>query len=100
MVKENEVEDYDAFIKFHPKKFVETVCFAMKYKHFKRMCQELDYARQERDYMALENIVYDYIQVKAREDNWKIFSVDKLYIECQLFGSTTLPNAPNKVVVK
>ena len=54
--------DYDAFVKSHyPGEFF-TGCFAMRYKYFKHMLEQLDFATMEKHFISVEHEVAEYIK--------------------------------------
>ena len=83
--------DIDAFVKANEDGNIWTVGFAMRYKHFKEMFETIDYDFIERNMIPLEYKVGDYIKKKKKENNFKVFYLDKLDIKAELYGSSTCP---------
>ncbi len=87
--------DYDAFVKINQDGTACTFGFAMKYKYLKEMLENIDYDVIERQMISIEYRVADYIKIKNKEDNFKIYYLEKLDIKYNIYGSTNCPNAPD-----
>lgn len=81
--------DYDAFFKINQSGYLLTLCFAMKCKYFKEMFEQMDFLAMEKQWINLETEVTNYVQRKISQGNFKVFFVDKLDVEANLFGSST-----------
>ena len=64
---------------------VFTGCFAMKYKHFKDMLQKLDLKRMEKTGIAVEYLVYEYIN-NLKKRGGQVIYVDKVHVNAYHFG--------------
>lgn len=89
--------DYDAFVKVNADGNVFTLGFAMKCKHFKEMFGRLNFDRLGKTMRPIEYDVGDYIKLKVKQGNFKVYYVDKLYMKANIFGSSTAPGAPEQI---
>jgi len=60
MIQKN--PEYDAFVKLDPHGQVFTGCFAMRYKYFKQMLEQLDLTYMERYMISIEREVANYLR--------------------------------------
>jgi hypothetical protein len=82
-------QDADAVVKFTPDGQVLTLCYAMKYKHFMHMFETLDYDTMEKDMIYIETAVGKYIRDRMSDSNFKVISVDKVYVKADIRQSQT-----------
>lgn len=90
--------DADAIVKFTPDGQVLTLCYAMKQKHFIHMFEHLDYASMETNTIYLEQTVGHYIRNRIEQGNFKVISVDRLYVRSNYLGSNCIPGNPTEIV--
>ena len=76
----------DVFVRAVGENFAITGCFALRYKYFKEMLENLDYKQMEANYIYLERKVMDYIHKIVRESSAKVMFVDQLDISAHVMG--------------
>lgn len=84
------VEDHpsiDAFVTTDSSGQVFTGCFALRYKFFKEMLDQLDYAKMEREMINIEQEVAWYLKKISRAQNVHVMYLDKLNIVAPIFGN-------------
>ena len=59
--------ELDAVALYRPKERVVTGCFALRYKFFKQLLENLDFHKMEEDLIDIEFEVYDFLQKIASE---------------------------------
>ncbi len=76
--------NYDVYLKkwFGNGWFEFTGCFAMKWKHFKKMLETADPQSMEMNYIAFEEIVARYV----KENNLKSLILENLDVLCRING--------------
>lgn len=77
---ENSESEYDAYVSYG-KHFVGsdhifTGCFAMRWKYFRKIIEELDVERAEREYISVEQLFAEFI----RDNNLRVKVVDPLNV--------------------
>jgi hypothetical protein len=91
--------DFDAYIKLAGNGDVYTACFAMRCKYFQEVYRQIDLDRMEKDRISLETEVARYIKNKVATCGFKVYYVDTLDIEANLFGSSACPGIPENTVL-
>jgi len=81
MIKNN--PEHDAFVKLDPHGQVFTGCFAMRYKDFKQMLEQLDFAYMEKYMINIEREVADYLRYR----NIKTLKLHKVDVAAKIFGT-------------
>lgn len=85
-------QGFDAFVKVNEDENAWTVGFAMRYKYFKEMFENIDYDSVEKNMIPIEYKVGDYIKKQKKENtSFKVFYLDRLDIKANLYGSSTCP---------
>lgn len=85
---ESTQERFDVWGIFSGKHFVSpghlmTGCFAMRWKHFKKMLEDLDYLQIELDSLPIEQVFADYI----RENRLRVYPLCELHLWARVFYS-------------
>lgn len=85
--------NYDAYFKFHPnvKDYAYTVTFAMRCKCYKEMLQSIDLYTIGNTICAIEEPIANYLYTQVKAGKLKLYTVDKLHVTANVFGSTTCP---------
>lgn len=82
--------DYDAFVcygkHFVSKNHLFTGCFALRWKHFKKLVREMDYDRAEREYISTEQLYAEFIE----GNHLRIKIVDPVHV------MSKVPHEPEK----
>ena len=90
---------FDAYVKLSGNGDVFTACFAMGCKYFREIYMQIDFDRMERNRINLETEVANYIKKKVETCNFKVYYVDMLDVEANLFGSSACPGIPENTVL-
>lgn len=76
--------DYDAYVcygkHFVSRNHIFTGCFAMRWKYFKQIINEMDFEKAERDLISVEQLFAEFIQ----NQNLRIKVVDPLHIRARI----------------
>jgi len=82
---ESTCKDYDAYVCFGKhfvgKKHIFTGCFALRWKHYKKIIDEMDFERAEKDWLPIEMLFADAIQ----NHHLRIKVVDPLHVNARIF---------------
>ncbi len=89
--------EYDAFVKVNSDGNVFTLGFAMRCKDLKEMFGCMNFDAMGHIMRPIEYDVGDYIKLKIRQGNFKVYYVDKLYMKANIFGSSTAPNVAEQI---
>jgi hypothetical protein len=90
--------DYDTLVKVNSDYNVFTLGFAMKCKYLKEMFGAMDFKNMGYILRPVEYDVGDYIKLKVRQGNFKVFYIPELHMKAQLFGSSTAPGVEAQVL--
>lgn len=78
--------EFDAYIKWDANKWqIFTGCFAMKWKHFKKMFHSWDLGRMESDMINFEKMCSNYIE----SENLNYMEFEKIFIKARIFAKGT-----------
>lgn len=75
---------YDCFVKLDQFGQVFTGCFAMRFKYFKDLFEQLDLDKMESKMISIESAVAEYI--KFNSSKLKVFFVEQLDLTANIFG--------------
>lgn len=73
---------YDSYVKWIDDQ-IFTGCFALKWKHFKRVMNEADLVSMENDMINVEKVIANFIL----HERLTCFSIDKLHILARVYGT-------------
>ncbi len=89
--------EYDAFVKVNSDGNVYTLGFAMKCKHLKEMFTGMDFNAMGYTRRPIEYDVGDYIKLKVKQGNFKVYYIKKLRMKANIFGSSTAPGIAEQI---
>lgn len=67
-----------------------TGCFAMRYKHFKKMIKEINFERMEAEWIDIERIAARYLNKIIKEEKAKVLYIDKIFMGAHIFYGGTV----------
>ncbi len=89
--------EFDAFVKVNSDGNVYTLGMAMTCKHYKEMFSAMNFNAMGYTRRPIEYDVGDYIKLKVKQGNFKVYYVETLQMKANLFGSSTAPGVAEHI---